>query len=105
MTGQEGLILRALPRREIGIVEIASEQAAELVVVEQRVLAVRGAVGGTDAEAQKLAEDFRDMVAKVIPERKAVIAANEEMTRDYRPDADEARVLLPGDLMQFELFQ
>ena len=61
--------------------------------------------GGADAEAQKLAEDFRDMVAKVIPERKAVIAANEEMTRDYKPDANEASVLLPGDLMQFELFQ
>jgi mono/diheme cytochrome c family protein len=61
--------------------------------------------GGTDAEAQKLAEDFRDMVAKVIPERKAVIASNVEMTRDYKPDANEARVQLPGDLMQFELFQ
>ena len=61
--------------------------------------------GGTDAEAQKFAEDFRDMVLKVIPERKAVIAANEEMTRNYKPDANEASVLLPGDLMQFELFQ
>jgi len=61
--------------------------------------------GGTDAEAQKLAEDFRDMVAKVIPEKKAVIAGNLEMTRDYKPDANEATALLPGDLMQFELFQ
>jgi hypothetical protein len=61
--------------------------------------------GGTDAEAQKLADGFRDLVAKVIPEKKAVIAANEEMTRDYKPDANEATVLLPGDLMQFELFQ
>lgn len=61
--------------------------------------------GGTEAEAQKLAEDFRDMVSKVIPEKKAVLAANEEMTRDYKPDANEATVLLPGDLMQFELFQ
>jgi mono/diheme cytochrome c family protein len=61
--------------------------------------------GGADAEAQKLAEDFRDMVAKVIPEKEAVIAANQEMTRDYKPDANEATVLLPGDLMQFELFQ
>ena len=61
--------------------------------------------GGTDAEARKLAEDFRDMVAKIIPEKKAVIAANAEMTRDYKPDANEATVLLPGDLMQFELFQ
>ena len=61
--------------------------------------------GGTDAEAEKLAEDFRDMVAKVIPEKKVVIAANLEMTRDYEPDPNEATVLLPGDLMQFELFQ
>jgi cytochrome c553 len=61
--------------------------------------------GGADAEAQKLAEDFRDMVAKVIPEKKAVNQGNEEMTRDYKPDANEATVLLPGDLMQFELFQ
>jgi hypothetical protein len=61
--------------------------------------------GGSDAEVQKLAAGFRDIVAKVIPERKAVIAANEEMTRDYKPDSNEATVLLPGDLMQFELFQ
>jgi len=61
--------------------------------------------GGTDAEARKLAEDFRDMVAKVIPEKQGVNQANEEMTRDYKPDANEATVLLPGDLMQFELFQ
>jgi hypothetical protein len=61
--------------------------------------------GGTETEARKLAQDFRDLVAKVIPEKKAVLAANEEMTRDYKPDANEATVLLPGDLMQFELFQ
>ena len=61
--------------------------------------------GGTDQEARKLAEDFRDLVAKVIPERKALITANQNMLRDYRPDPNEATVLLPGDLMQFELFQ
>lgn len=61
--------------------------------------------GGTDDEARKLAENFRDLVAKVIPEKKAVIAANEEMTRNYKPDPNEATALLPGDLMQFELFQ
>jgi hypothetical protein len=61
--------------------------------------------GGTDAEALKAAEDFRDLVLKVIPEKKAVIAANLEMTRDYKPDPNEATAQLPGDLMQFELFQ
>jgi mono/diheme cytochrome c family protein len=61
--------------------------------------------GGTDAEARTISEDFRDLVLKVIPEKRAVIAANEEMVRDYKPDPNEATVLLPGDLMQFELFQ
>src|SRR4029077_31674 len=46
-----------------------------------------------------------DLVLKVIPEKKAVIAANQDMVRDYKPDANEATALLPGDLMQFELFQ
>jgi cytochrome c553 len=61
--------------------------------------------GGTDAEAHKAAEEFRDLVLKVIPEKKAVIASNQEMVRDYKPDPNEATALLPGDLMQFELFQ
>jgi mono/diheme cytochrome c family protein len=61
--------------------------------------------GGPDEEALKNAGDFRDMVLKVIPEKKAVIAANREMVRDYKPDPNEATALLPGDLMQFELFQ
>src|SRR5581483_12156651 len=56
-------------------------------------------------EAEKIAEGFRDMVLKVIPEKVAIIKANQDMIRDYKPDANEARVLLPGDLMQFELFQ
>jgi mono/diheme cytochrome c family protein len=61
--------------------------------------------GGADADARKIAEDFRDLVLKVIPEKMAVIKANEEMVRDYKPDANEATVMLPGDLVQFELFQ
>jgi len=61
--------------------------------------------GGSDEEARQMAEQFRDLVVKVIPEKKAVIAANQEMVRDYKPDANEATALLPGDLMQFELFQ
>ena len=61
--------------------------------------------GGTEQEARKISEEFRDLVLQVIPEKKAVIAANQEMVRDYKPDANEATVILPGDLMQFELFQ
>jgi len=61
--------------------------------------------GGTDADARKLAEDFRDLVLKVIPEKNAVNAANREMVRDYKPDPNEATAMLPGDLVQFELFQ
>jgi hypothetical protein len=61
--------------------------------------------GGTDGEARKLAEDFRDLVLKVIPEKKAVLAANQNMVRDYKPDPNEATAMLPGDLVQFELFQ
>ena len=61
--------------------------------------------GGADAEARKIAEGFRDMVLQVIPEKKRVIAANQEMVRDYKPDPNEATVMLPGDLVQFELFQ
>ena len=54
---------------------------------------------------RKIAEDFRDLVLKVIPEKKAVIAANQAMLRDYKPDPNEATAMLPGDLMQYELFQ
>src|SRR5262249_38165660 len=61
--------------------------------------------GGSGAEARKTAEDFRDLVLKIIPEKMAVNRANQEMVRDYKPDPNEATVMLPGDLMQFELFQ
>ena len=61
--------------------------------------------GGTDDEARKISEGFRSVVLKVIPEKLAVIKANQEMVRDYKPDANEATARLPGDLMQFELFQ
>jgi hypothetical protein len=61
--------------------------------------------GGAGAEARKISEDFRDLVLKVIPEKKAVLAANQEMVRDYKPDPNEATAMLPGDLVQFELFQ
>jgi mono/diheme cytochrome c family protein len=61
--------------------------------------------GGSDAEALSVAEKFRAQVQAVIAEKKGVNAANRDMRRNYRPDPGEARVLLPGDLMQFELFQ
>ena len=61
--------------------------------------------GGSDAEARQAAEAFRDLVLQVIPEKLAVLKANEEMTRDYKPDPNEATATLPGDLVQFELFQ
>jgi hypothetical protein len=61
--------------------------------------------GGADADARRIAEEFRDLVLKVIPEKLAVIKANQEMTHDYKPDPTEATVMLPGDLVQFELFQ
>jgi hypothetical protein len=41
----------------------------------------------------------------VIAERKAADAANEELKANYKPEPNEARAMLPGDLMQFELFQ
>jgi len=61
--------------------------------------------GGGDAEALQTAEKFRAQVQAVIAEKKGVNDSNREMRRNYQPDPGEARVLLPGDLMQFELFQ
>jgi mono/diheme cytochrome c family protein len=61
--------------------------------------------GGADPEARSIAEGFRDIVLKVIPEKMSVIRANQEMARDYKPDPNEASAKLPGDLMEFELFQ
>jgi mono/diheme cytochrome c family protein len=61
--------------------------------------------GGNEADARKVSEDFRDMVLKVIPEKLQIIQANKDMLRDYKPDPNEATAVLPGDLVQFELFQ
>ena len=61
--------------------------------------------GGTDEEALRLAEEFRKLVLDVIAERTALLGANEQRRRHYQPDPHEARVRLPGDLMQFEMFQ
>jgi hypothetical protein len=59
--------------------------------------------GGTDAGARRISEEFRDIVLKVIPEKKAVIAAKQQMLSDYKRD-NSITVKLPG-LVQFELFQ
>jgi len=61
--------------------------------------------GASDAEAARRAEEFQQLVLAVIEDKKRVQAANLEMRRNYQPDANELRVQLPGDLMQFELFQ
>src|SRR5262249_29709099 len=61
--------------------------------------------GGSDDEARRLADGFRTLVLGVIAEKRAVELANRDLRNNYKPDANEASVLLPGDLMQFELFQ
>lgn len=61
--------------------------------------------GGSDAEAQRLAGQFQKLVLAIIAEKRDVEAANRELKKNYKPDPNEASVLLPGDLMQFELFQ
>jgi Protein of unknown function (DUF1553) len=64
-----------------------------------------GRGGGSEEEARRLAEQFQELLITVIAEKKAVNAANDELKRNYKPDPNEARALLPGDLMQFEMFQ
>jgi hypothetical protein len=59
----------------------------------------------SETEALRLAREFQQLVLDVIAEKSAVIAANQRAVRDYQPDPNENRALLPGGLMQFELFQ
>ena len=61
--------------------------------------------GGSDEEAARLAGEFQKLVLDVIEEKAALTAANEEARKTYVPDPSEARAQLPGDLMQFALFQ
>jgi cytochrome c553 len=61
--------------------------------------------GGSDEEAKRIADEFQKLVLDVIAEKTALTAVNDEMRRNYRPDPDEARAALPGDLTQFERFQ
>ena len=60
---------------------------------------------GGDDEAQRLAGDFQELVIDVIREKKDVELFNRDLRVNYKPDPGEASVLLPGDLMHFELFQ
>jgi cytochrome c553 len=61
--------------------------------------------GGSDTDAERLADQFQSLVMEIITEKKEADAANAEMKKHYKPDPNEQSVLLPGDLMQFELFQ
>src|SRR5262249_14281214 len=61
--------------------------------------------GGSDEEARRVADEFQKLVLDIIAEKSAITAANEQARRSYKPDANEESARLPGDLMQFELFQ
>jgi hypothetical protein len=61
--------------------------------------------GGSDAESLRLAQQFQKLVLAIIAEKRDVEAANRELKNHYKPDPNETSVSLPGDLMQFELFQ
>ena len=61
--------------------------------------------GGTDAEARKVAEDYKALVLSVIAEQKEINDYNRTLKRERKPEPNELQVKLPGDLVQFELFQ
>jgi mono/diheme cytochrome c family protein len=61
--------------------------------------------GGSDADALRVAGEFQKVVLDVISEKKLIDVANRDLRANYKPDPNEARASLPGDLMQFELFQ
>jgi hypothetical protein len=61
--------------------------------------------GGSDEDARRVANDFRKLVLEVINERTALIATTEQLRHSYTPGAHELSARLPGDLVQFEMFQ
>ena len=61
--------------------------------------------GGTDEEAGRLADEFQKVLLAIIAEKRAAEGSNRELKNHYKPDPNEAFVRLPGELMQFELFQ
>jgi mono/diheme cytochrome c family protein len=68
-------------------------------------LALMAQGGGSNEDARRVADDFRKLVLDIIDERTALIAATEQQRHSYKPDAHEAWAKLPGDLIQFEMFQ
>ncbi|MGH9718589.1 MAG: DUF1549 and DUF1553 domain-containing protein, partial [Bryobacteraceae bacterium] len=61
--------------------------------------------GGTEAEARKVVEDYKALVLSVIAEQKEINDYNRDLKRNRKPEPNELQVKLPGDLVQFELFQ
>jgi hypothetical protein len=61
--------------------------------------------GGSVDQAERLANEFQKLVLDVIAEKTALDVSNEAARRSYTPGPNEMRAQLPGDLMQFELFQ
>ena len=61
--------------------------------------------GGTEAEARKVVQDYKTLVLSVIAEQRDINASNRELKRNRQPEPNELKVQLPGDLVQFELFQ
>jgi hypothetical protein len=61
--------------------------------------------GGTEDEARKVVEDFETLVLSVIAEQKEINNFNRDLKRNRQPEPNELKVQLPGDLVQFELFQ
>ena len=55
--------------------------------------------------AERWPSSFQKLVLDIIAEKKAADATNRGDEEAYKPDPNEASVQLPGDLMQFELFQ
>lgn len=61
--------------------------------------------GGTEAEARKVVENYKELVLSVIAEQKNINSYNRDLKRNRKPEPNELQVKLPGDLVQFELFQ
>jgi cytochrome c553 len=61
--------------------------------------------GGSEEDARRIVDEFRKLVLDVIEERTALIAATEQQRHSYKPDPHELWARLPGDLVQFEMFQ
>jgi len=101
VAAEEGLDEESL-RRWVKYQE-APEQRQHPYFKQWDALLARG--GGSNEEAAVIAQDLTEFLLAVIREKKEADAVNEELRANYKPEPNEARVSLPGDLMQFELFQ